>query len=289
MRLIVLSILAVSGATCASDLPVGPEHLQLWHTVLVSSVDGQIADLPGDVESVDRAVLTSIGVIVSDKDGVASLVDGNRLAPVDAGRLLASSRDGERIAFLDEDGQLAISTVDDGSLKHLATFDISCASSTFAAWDGSNSVLGVVCDDTMYLIDVDGGLRAEKPLPGTALDITNWGDGFAILMNSGGSVELVRTPCHEGRQFGVLHALNDDVVEVVGGVAVEALALRTQAGVVYLMDPDAELVEIAENVGLIGELPGPSLDWECRLGLAGTTDQAPTSAEEPAILWLHAF
>lgn len=179
------------------------------------------------------------------------------------GQFLLRSTDGDATEIGDLKSEAFVQTASSLAADH----DVECAGDPLgAAWDWSRTILAVTCADKLKLVDVESGDRYEKSLPGTGLDVTNWGEGFGVLVRRGdGVVQLMRTPCHEDLQFGVLtDSLPSDAVQAVGGITQEALALLTSDGRLLVMRSDGALIEQRSGVAEIGEVLSEAGPHDCR-------------------------
>ena len=244
-----------SGATAAAFVLVDSDGPRLVGAEISESLE---VGLPDGLD-VERVALLSDALVVESAGSVLR-ADGDRLQEVAIGTLLGTDRTGDRIATV-MDGIISM-----GIPGKSVDVPIDCIGEISGVWDGSNTVLGVVCGVTMYVVS-DTGIVFSKQLPGYALDITNWGEGFAVLVRtSSGRYRLYRTPCHEQRLFGLLYEFDIEVTQVVGGIESEWLVLRTTDGKLQEILPHGGRDDVATAVRFVGETPGIVLNHECGLG-----------------------
>ena len=165
--------MTVSACARASEDFELPPHVISYHG------DGRVAKTghEGGTTTIDvslpmeaRGVYESVVGPLADV-GIAGYLDGSlRLRP---GRLLAVSPDGERIAVV-QDNTVDIVAVHDESERQ--SYVVDCLADATGVWDLSNTVLGLACGRTLYLLDEDTREVLWKELPGESLDITNWGE-----------------------------------------------------------------------------------------------------------------
>lgn len=143
---------------------------------------------------------------------------------------------------------------------------VPCDRPLAGVWDGSNTVVAVLCDEELFVVDPSTDQVFSRSLPGVGVDISNWGEGFAVLVSTDQGMELYRTPCHEQDIFGLLYSLpNEDVIEVVAGIDSEGwVALETDGTLLTFTGEDFEV--IGEGVTDISEVPGVQLEFKCALG-----------------------
>lgn len=186
----------------------------LWASGEVTRVEtGALTPLGETYPDAVKVFEYTEGIALGKRDGI-TLHEADRATDIANGELLAVSRSGDRIAYLQEQ-QLVI--YESGRETQ---FPVECNSSASGVWDRSDTVLAVVCADILHIIFEESHDVFTKKTPGTAIDVTRWGEGFAVLISDeDGRVELHRTPCHQQAIFGRLEVLPKDVVQVVGGVS----------------------------------------------------------------------
>ena len=247
------------GCTSAQPLDV-PPHSQLKTGELLevsasgeTEVDREIPD------GAERAVVLADGIAV-EVGGAILRTQGSNLLELGSGILLAADRHGRRFASF-SNGDLTVHG--GGGLLDIA---INCDQVLAGAWDGSNTVIAVLCSEELHVIGPDSGEVFSRSLPGIGVDITNWGEGFGVLVRSGDALELYRTPCHEQDVFGLLYEVDiQDIVQVVAGIEKEGwLALQEDGTLLNFTGDDFEVV--GNEVIDIGEVPGVELEFKCQLG-----------------------
>lgn len=224
------------------------------------SASGNARRLSSDLPSNSRrAAITTQGVVI-ERDGAVYVSMGEGYDSITTGMLLGSDRAGLRFATIDNKVLTIHGDGESGEIR------VPCDVPIAGVWDGSDTIISILCVRVMFVVNPDTRQIFSKALPGEGIDITNWGEGFGVLVRAQEGLILYRTPCHEQDVFGVVHELgNESIVEVVGSVESEPwLALRADNALLTYSDNSFE--KVADGVMFIGEAPGPELEFECQLG-----------------------
>ena len=230
----------------------------LWENGEVGRIEaGALTLLPGTYSDATKVLQYSGGIAVETLEGI-DLIEADGTTDISNGSLLAVSRSGNRIAYLQEQRLVIYES------GRESVFVVECIGSANGVWDRSDTVLGVVCGQSLHIIFEGSGDVFTRQTPARAIDITRWGEGFAVLLSTrDGRVELHRTPCHQQAVYGKLESLADDVVQVVGGSDNESLVTRTSEGDVEIR-AGSELAVLSGKVLCIDDGAGPvSTEYPC--------------------------
>jgi len=250
---------------CTSSQPLDmPPHSQLRHGGLIEVSSSGETEIDTEVpEGATRAVVLADGIAVEVGDAILRS-DGSDFVKAGSGILLAADRLGQRFASFSE-GLLTIHRE-----EGLLDIAINCDQALAGAWDGSNTVIAILCAEELFVVGSASGEVFSRSLPGSGVDITNWGEGFGVLVRSGDALELYRTPCHEQELFGLLYEVdNQDIVQVVAGIEKEGWVALKEDGTL-LNFSEGEFQVVGNEVDDINEVPGVELGFECRLGVIDT-------------------
>lgn len=215
-----------------------------------------VADVPDHAE---RAVALADGIVI-ELDGSILRSEGEAFVEKASGTLLAADRRGERFATFNE----GVLTIHDD--KGQADVPVDCDQPLAGVWDGSNTVVAVLCREELFVVNPATDQVFSRSLPGIGVDISNWGEGFGVLVRSDDDLQLYRTPCHEQDLFGLLYNVdNPDIIEVVAGIDKEGWVALEADGTLLNFSGEA-FEDVSDEITHISEVPGIDLELECQLG-----------------------
>lgn len=258
-----LLVIAMTLVGCSSARLVDvPPHSQLRDGELVEvSPSGELDVITEVSDDAERAVVLADGIVV-ELDGSILRSEGADFVETATGMLLAADRQGQRYATFAE-GVLTIH-----ARQTVVDIPVDCDQPLAGVWDGSNTVVAVLCPEELFVVGAATGQVFSRSLPGTGVDISNWGEGFGVLVRSNDDLELYRTPCHEQDLFGLLYNVdNNDVVKVVADVEGGWVALEGDGTLLNFTGEDFEV--ISDGIANISEVPGVELEFKCQLGAIG--------------------
>lgn len=252
-------LMTLVGCSSARLLDV-PPHSQLRDGDVVEvSPAGELSQAAEVPDRAERAVILADGIVI-ELAGSILRSEGANFVETATGTLLAADRKGQRYATFNE-GMLTIH-----ARQPIVDIPIDCDQPLAGVWDGSNAIVAVLCPEELFVASAATGQVFSRSLPGTGVDISNWGEGFGVLVRSNNGLELYRTPCHEQDLFGLLYNVeNTDVINVVAGVEGGWVALDAGGTLLNFNGTDFEV--ISNGIVGIGEVPGVVLEFECPFGV----------------------
>lgn len=160
-----------------------PPHSELREgEVIEVSSAGRVEVVASVTGDTDHAVVAAGGVVF-ERDGAILRSEGGAFADTASGMLLASDRLGGRYATF-ADGVLTIHEP-----GRQVDISVPCDRPLAGVWDGSNTVVAVLCHEDLYVEPSTDRIFSRSP-PGTGVDVSNWGEGFAVLVRADEGMEL---------------------------------------------------------------------------------------------------
>lgn len=122
-------------------------------------------------------------------------------------------------------------------------------------WNVTGDVVALLGAEGLWTINTDSRrVLAFELSEGLGVDVTNWGDGFAVVLRTEEGLALYRTPgAPVGAPVGLLIAeLPEATRQVVGGIYEEALLVLTTEGSLFAHSDAGKFVLLDDKVQALG-------------------------------------